>query len=275
MGSSTASAENFCLRWNDFESNVSVAFRDLRNEEDFFDVTLACDDTSGQGRTLRAHKVILSACSNFMKQLLRSCAAAGQTNPMIYLRGVKLADMEAVLDFIYHGEVNVAQDELNSFLAVAEDLQIKGLTQTTSTNNKSGHKERSKGGGMGSAKKMPSSNVLAGQPALKKVKKQETNSEDLKEIKSEPSSSALDHSGILGSEGMDPGSSAVTSDDPTATFDDGSQNVAGEGPSGFGDEQFEDEDSFGAFGDADGADNSLLEPEMGGAEGQDSTKGRS
>ncbi len=123
------SSENFCLRWNDFEANVSGAFRELRAESDFFDVTLACDNS--QGRTLQAHKVILSACSSFFKQMLRNAAMAapGHPNPLLYLRGVRLSDLEAVLDFMYHGEVNVAQDDLNSFLAVAEDLQVKGLTQ--------------------------------------------------------------------------------------------------------------------------------------------------
>ncbi len=123
------SSENFCLRWNDFESNVSGAFRELRNDSDFFDVTLACDGS--QGRTLQAHKVILSACSSFFKQMLRNVAMAspGHPNPLLYLRGVSFSNLESVLDFMYHGEVNVAQDDLNSFLAVAEDLQIKGLTQ--------------------------------------------------------------------------------------------------------------------------------------------------
>jgi hypothetical protein len=45
--------EKFCLRWNDFESNISVAFRELREEKDFFDVTLACDDSN----QVQAHKV--------------------------------------------------------------------------------------------------------------------------------------------------------------------------------------------------------------------------
>ena len=36
---------------------------------------------------------------------------------------------------MYHGEVNVAQEDLNSFLAVAEDLQVKGLTQGQSNTN--------------------------------------------------------------------------------------------------------------------------------------------
>ena len=37
-------SEKFCLRWNDFEGNISAAFRELRDDKDFFDVTLACDD---------------------------------------------------------------------------------------------------------------------------------------------------------------------------------------------------------------------------------------
>ena len=49
-------------------------------------------------------------------------------NPYIYLRGVSYYDLSAILDFVYHGEVSVAQEDLNSFLAVAEELKIKGLT---------------------------------------------------------------------------------------------------------------------------------------------------
>ena len=47
-------------------------------------------------------------------------------HPLLYLKGVKYADLESVLNFMYHGEVNVAQDDLNSFLAVAEELKVKG-----------------------------------------------------------------------------------------------------------------------------------------------------
>jgi len=121
-------SENFCLRWNDFEANVSGAFRDLRAESDFFDVTLGCSDSNG--RSLQAHKVILSACSSFFKQMLRQQQShnPAHPHPYIYLRGVSYCDLSSVLDFMYHGEVNVAQEDLNSFLAVAEELQIKGLT---------------------------------------------------------------------------------------------------------------------------------------------------
>ena len=118
------STEKFCLRWNDFENNISQAFRELREDKDFFDVTLACDDDQ-----IQAHKVILSACSPFFRTILRRNR---HEHPLLYLKGVKYADLVSVLNFMYHGEVNVAQEELNSFLAVAEDLKVKGLTQSSS-----------------------------------------------------------------------------------------------------------------------------------------------
>jgi len=130
MGAS--GTDNFCLRWNDFAENVSGAFKDLRAESDFFDVTLACSDSGA--RTLPAHKVILSACSNFFKTTFRQQMNANKhPNPYIYLRGVTYNDLASILDFIYNGEVNVAQEDLNSFLAVAEELQIKGLTNRDNT----------------------------------------------------------------------------------------------------------------------------------------------
>jgi len=122
------SSEKFCLRWNDFESNISTAFRELRNDKDFFDVTLACN-----GEQLQAHKVILSACSPLFRNILRQNP---HQHPLLYLKGVKYSDLQSVLNFMYHGEVNVAQEELNSFLAVAEELSVKGLTQNQSSQSK-------------------------------------------------------------------------------------------------------------------------------------------
>lgn len=123
-----ANSEKFCLRWNDFERNISSAFRDIRDEKEFFDVTIACEDEQ-----LQAHKVILSACSPFFRSVLRRNQPANQQGSLVlYLKGVTYRDMESVLNFMYHGEVNVAQDDLNSFLAVAEELRVKGLTQSTS-----------------------------------------------------------------------------------------------------------------------------------------------
>merc|ERR1719350_764757 len=78
---------------------------------------------------MQAHKVILSACSPFFRTILRRNK---HENPLLYLKGVRFTDLVSVLNFMYHGEVNVAQEELNSFLAVAEDLKVKGLTQNNS-----------------------------------------------------------------------------------------------------------------------------------------------
>jgi len=114
-------SEKFCLRWNDFENNIGSAFRELRDDKDFFDVTLACEDEQ-----ISAHKVILSACSPFFRNTLRRNP---HQHPLLYLKGVKYTDLQSVLNFMYHGEVNIAQEELNSFLSVAEDLRVKGLTQ--------------------------------------------------------------------------------------------------------------------------------------------------
>eukprot|EP00092_Neocalanus_flemingeri_P034068 GFUD01037048.1.p1 GENE.GFUD01037048.1~~GFUD01037048.1.p1 ORF type:complete len:344 (+),score=63.75 GFUD01037048.1:88-1119(+) len=129
------SSEKFCLRWNDFESNISGAFRELRDDKDFFDVTIACEDEQ-----MQAHKVILSACSPFFRNILRRNS---HQHPLLYLKGVKYTDLQSVLNFMYHGEVNVAQEELNSFLAVAEDLRVKGLTQNQGNPSASRPREKS------------------------------------------------------------------------------------------------------------------------------------
>jgi len=126
MGQSVrmGSNEKFCLRWNDFESNISVAFRQIKEEKDLFDCTLSCG-----ARQVQAHKLILSACSPFFRNIIRQNP---HQHPLLYLKGVEFNDLQSVLNFMYHGEVNIAQEELNSFLAVAEDLEVKGLTQNTS-----------------------------------------------------------------------------------------------------------------------------------------------
>jgi len=175
MGAS--GTDNFCLRWNDFADNVSGAFKELRAESDFFDVTLACSDSGS--RTLQAHKVILSACSNFFKSTFRQQSNANKhPNPYIYLRGVTYTDLTSILDFIYNGEVNVAQEDLNSFLAVAEELQIKGLTNrdNASNNEPSNTSTPSNSTPAGkkssnSARKTVASSATNSEPAVKKIRR--------------------------------------------------------------------------------------------------------
>lgn len=127
-------ADKFCLKWNDYEQNMNQAFIDIREANCFLDVTLVCEDNE----QMPAHKVILSACSSFFRKVLEFNP---HQHPLVYLRGVKYADLQNIVDFMYHGEVNVEQEELNSFLAVAEDLKIKGLTQNLSATSPSKRKD--------------------------------------------------------------------------------------------------------------------------------------
>ena len=60
-------SEKLCLQWNDFKENVNTAFGSLRDDKDFSDVTLACED----GQQVEAHKVILAASSPFFQNLLK------------------------------------------------------------------------------------------------------------------------------------------------------------------------------------------------------------
>merc|ERR1712018_362531 len=101
-----AMSEKLCLQWNDFKTNVNSAFGRLRDDKEFTDVTLACED----GQQMEAHKVILAASSPFFEKLLQR---NNHPHPLIYLRGFKSEDLLAILDFLYFGESNVYQENLD------------------------------------------------------------------------------------------------------------------------------------------------------------------
>ncbi|XP_073834561.1 broad-complex core protein isoform X4 [Musca autumnalis] len=113
--------QHFCLRWNNYQSSITSAFENLRDDEDFVDVTLACE-----GRSIKAHRVVLSACSPYFRDLLKSTPCK---HPVILLQDVNFNDLHSLVEFIYHGEVNVHQKSLQSFLKTAEVLRVSGLTQ--------------------------------------------------------------------------------------------------------------------------------------------------
>ena len=128
-------SEKLCLQWNDFQENVKSAFGNLREDKDFADVTLACED----GQQVEAHKVILAASSPFFQRLL---SRNKHPHPLVYMRGVKSVDMMAIIDFLYCGEADVYQEHLDSFLAIAEELQLKGLMGKTEENSEDIVEER-------------------------------------------------------------------------------------------------------------------------------------
>ena len=96
----------------------------MKEDNNFADVTLACED----GQQVEAHKVILAASSPFFQKLL---GRNKHPHPLIYMRGMKSEDLLAIVDFLYRGEANVFQENLDSFLAIAEELQLKGLMGRT------------------------------------------------------------------------------------------------------------------------------------------------
>ena len=114
------STEKFCLKWNDFETNIRNSFRSFREEQDYFNVTIACDD----GYQIDAHKIVLSAGSQFFNEIFKKTK---HPNPFIFLKGISRIDLDNIVDFLYKGEAYVAQEELNKFLETAQELQVKGL----------------------------------------------------------------------------------------------------------------------------------------------------
>ena len=113
-------SEKFCLKWNDYNSNISKSFSKLRNEESFYDVTLVSDDQ----KQISAHKVVLSACSEYFKNILKQNV---NPNPLLCLDGISSSEMIAILDYIYCGEVNIYQEDVDRFLNIAERLKLAGL----------------------------------------------------------------------------------------------------------------------------------------------------
>ena len=116
-------SEKLGLKWNDFQENVNKAWS-LREDHEFADVTLACED----GQQIEGHKLILAASSPFFQNLLKRNK---HPHPLIYMRGVKSENLLAIVDFLYCGEANVFQENLDSFLSIAEELRLKGLMGQT------------------------------------------------------------------------------------------------------------------------------------------------
>ena len=115
--------QNYCLRWNEYEKKYVEAFRVLRDNEYFTDVTLAAE-----GHTVKAHRVILSACSNYFHSILKNMGP--WQHPVLLIQDVRPGDLTSLMDFIYFGQVNMNQDSLDGFLKIAEKLKIKGLCDT-------------------------------------------------------------------------------------------------------------------------------------------------
>ncbi|XP_059487101.1 zinc finger and BTB domain-containing protein 24-like isoform X13 [Neocloeon triangulifer] len=121
-------SQQYSLRWNNYVRHMTSAFESLRSDRDLIDVTLSCE-----GKKIPAHKMLLSACSSYFKDLFKENPCQ---HPVIIFRNVTFDDLMALVDFMYNGEVNVEQEQLASFLNTAELLQVQGLTNSSKDQEK-------------------------------------------------------------------------------------------------------------------------------------------
>ena len=110
--------EKFILTWHTFLSHGQEVFKNLMENQEFTDVTLISDDH----HQYRVHKFILSACSTVFRKIV-----SNPHNSSIYLRGIYHEELESILQFMYLGEATFYHKNMNKFLNVAKELDIKEI----------------------------------------------------------------------------------------------------------------------------------------------------
>ena len=116
-------SDEFNLSWDNFETNLKQSYSGLREAPDFSDVTLVCAD----GEQIESHKVILATASPFFFNMLLTDK---HPHPRIYMKGLQFTKLSYIVDFIYYGEVSVAQQDISQFLELAEELKLRGLSKS-------------------------------------------------------------------------------------------------------------------------------------------------
>ncbi|XP_068226725.1 longitudinals lacking protein, isoforms H/M/V-like isoform X2 [Palaemon carinicauda] len=107
------------LSWKNHSSTFSHLISSLREKDQYTDVTLACD-----GKFYPAHKIVLSACSQYFEEMLQNTPCK---HPIIVLKDILASELDALLNYMYVGEVSVSQNHLTALIKAAESLHIKGL----------------------------------------------------------------------------------------------------------------------------------------------------
>lgn len=107
------------LVWDNHLENVSSLFQVLYQDNKLVDVTIACRDG-----LLRAHKLILSACSPYFERIFNDNPCK---HPVVIMRGVQYHEMQMILDYIYKGYIDIPASSLNNLISVASELEIKGF----------------------------------------------------------------------------------------------------------------------------------------------------
>jgi len=131
------------LQSENFGVSSSNVIRELRNNSDFYDVALRCSDSNG--KSLQAHKVVISAFSSVFRDMIYQDAQMNSSgHSSMFFRGISHYELSCILDFIYQGEASISEERLISFLSVAEDLKIEGIS-TVRVSCKDESKDRLKG----------------------------------------------------------------------------------------------------------------------------------
>ena len=193
------------LCWRDFGTHISGALKNLRNDDSLCDITLVCEDG-----VIRAHRVILSACSSFF------CRVVGNTyyhiHPLLYLRGVCTRVLANIVDYMYMGVVKVRQEDLSDLLRLASDLKVHGLT--TSTQQETPENENSY--------EVPSTEVVIKKKMMKRVLEEVSNkSADMNKLVS------VEVAADVGEDNEAEDGNSEIEEDSTSEIEDGSEMEVG------------------------------------------------
>ena len=115
-------SDQFYLKCYSFQENIAKTYRSLRTDTHFSDITLVCEEE----QQVQAHRNILAACSPFFNNMLKKNL---HPHTVIFMMGVKAEVLVAIVDFMYNGEVKVHQQDLESFLALAQEIRLEGLSK--------------------------------------------------------------------------------------------------------------------------------------------------
>jgi hypothetical protein len=115
------------ITWKTFPTHLASTFQDLIKEGHFADVTLVSDEQV----QIPAHKIVLSACSPVLKNLLLNNP---HSHPLLYMRGVQQQELQSILQFMYLGKATIYKDRIDEFMDIAIDLEVKELSKDDESN---------------------------------------------------------------------------------------------------------------------------------------------
>ena len=113
-------SEEFLLKWNDHHNSFFAIMNELCSSDALTDVTLSCG-----GQLFETHRLLLCVSSTYFRSILCSNRnLAGGKHPIVFLNGVSPKHLEQLLQYMYHGEINVLQEDLAPLIESARALQV-------------------------------------------------------------------------------------------------------------------------------------------------------